>query len=592
MKILRAYRVKLDPTVEQRKRLSRQTGAARFVYNWGLTAWRAQYTRVSAERDAWAAQLSVVSDPTTRAFGEALLKWKSAREMPSWMALHKQLTQIKKDPATAWLKEVSSYVVREALHDLGDAYKHFFRKLKAHGRGNHGECRPARDGHCQLGEPQYRGREEPSGRGFRVAQPQAVKLAAVGSKGLSDRLSVAGVGDIRISWDHRGKIPLGANYRGLAVRKVADDWYAAVQLEEEREENFPQLARAGVEVGVRVLTVVTESGMVGVPIRDLPHLAQEKRKLALWSRRMARRHVKGKKSRDQSRGWHECVQRVQKIHVRIADMRKDAIHQATTRIVRKADAGVLVLRDSRVQGMIQRAGKEGVELRKRNALAPGVAQAAMFEVRRQIEYKQKWNGGETVIAPSNYPSTRRCSNCGGVRETDPGYSGFSCPACGARIDREANSAENLRQYDPEDFVPKNISGRDRRGDSPSESGSNPIQRSAESDHSTAKARMASSASPDGDEGESPISALGPDNRAIAEQSVIETDVAQAAIQPEAGHPRHAIRTLSTSAEVVNRTRSNGIAGLRASGNGTTGDARKPDRNHAKAQRDHRGRWRS
>jgi transposase len=579
--------------VEQRKQLARQTGAARWVYNWGLTVWRAQYTKTSTERDAWVEQLRSVFDPTSRAFGEALLKWKSSREMPSWMALHKQLTQIKKDSATAWLKEVSSYVVREALHDLGDAYKHFFRKLKQHGHGNHSECRPARDGHCQLGEPQYRGRDEPSGRGFRVAQPQAVKLAAVGPKGLSDRLSVAGVGDIRISWDHRGKIPLGANYRGLAVRKVADDWYAAMQVEEDREENYPSLARAGVEVGVRVLTVVTDSGLVGVPIRDLPHLAAERRKLALWSRRMARRHVKGKKSREQSRGWHECVRRVQKIHARVADMRKDAIHQATTRIVRKANSLVLVLRDSRVQGMLQRAGKEGPEMRKRNALAPGVASAAMFEVRRQIEYKQRWNGGETVIAPSDYPSTRRCSNCGNVRETDPGYPGFSCPSCGARIDREANSAENLRQYDPETFVPKNISGRNRRGDSPLEGSSDAAaERSAEPDHSTAEAGMASTANPDGDEGESPTSVLGPDNRAMTEQSAVETDAAQAAIQPEAGHPRHAIRTLSTSAEVVNRTRSNGIAGLRASSDGATGGAREPDRNRAKVRRDHRERWRS
>jgi putative transposase len=592
VKILRAYRVKLDPTVEQRKQLARQTGAARWSYNWALTEWRAQHERVTTERAAWCTRLEAVSDPTSHAFGEAILKWKSSREMPSWMALHKQLTQVKKAPATVWLKEVSAYVVREALHDLGDAYKHFFRKLKQHNRGDHHECRPARTGRCQLGEPQYRGRDEPSGRGFRVAQPQAVKLSAVGAKGLSDRLSVAGVGDIRISWDHRGKIPLGANYRGLAVRQVAGDWYAAVQVEEEREENFPQLARAGVEVGVRVLTVTTDSGMIGIPIRELPHLTQEKRKLALWSRRMARRHVRGKKSREQSRGWHECVRRVQQTHVRIADMRKDAIHQATTRIVRKADAGVLVLRDSQVHRMLGRAGKEGAELRKRNALAPGVAQAAMFEVRRQIEYKQRWNGGETVIAPSDYPSTRRCSNCGSVRETDPGYPGFSCASCGARIDRESNSAENLRQYDPEDFVPKNISGRGRRGDSPLEGSSDAVECPVEPDHSTAGASTASTASPDSGEGASSITTLGAGNRAVVGQLSAETDVAQAAIQPEAGHPRHAIRTLSTSAEVVNRTRSNGIVGLRAVSSGADGAARKPGRNRVKTLRDSRERWRS
>ena len=561
MKILRAYRVKLDPTVEQRKLMARQAGAARFAYNWALAAWRAQYEKVKIAKE----QLSTQPQPLPPS--------------PSAYGVHKQLTVVKRTPELSWLREVSAYVVREAVMDLGDAYKHFFRKLKAHGRGDHHECKPDRAGRCQLGEPQFRGRNEPAGRGFRIAQPQAVRVTATTTRRGTDRVSVAGVGDVRISWDHRGKIPLGSNCRGLAVRQVAGDWYAAVQVEEEHEENEPILSRAGVEVGVRVLTVTTDAGSVGVPIRDLPNLAREKRRLALWSRRMARRHVKGKKSREQSKGWHECVHRVQQIHVRITDMRKDAIHQATTRIVRKANSGVLVLRDSRVQGMISRAGKEGSELRKRNALAPSVAQSAMFEVRRQIEYKQKWNGGETVIAPNDYPSTRRCSNCGAVRETDPGYPNFHCPACGTTSDREENSARNLRQYDP--FAPKNTSGRNRRGDSPSESGSDAVQRPDEPDHSAAEASSAPTTSPDDAESESSTGVLGTGNRAAAKAA--ETDAMKVAIQPEGEHLPHAIPFLSrTSAEVVHRTRSRENTDLRAGGDGATGTARKSRRNAARS----------
>jgi hypothetical protein len=49
--LFRAYRVELDPTVEQRRTLGRQDGAARWVYNWALAEWRRRYD--AGERPTW-----------------------------------------------------------------------------------------------------------------------------------------------------------------------------------------------------------------------------------------------------------------------------------------------------------------------------------------------------------------------------------------------------------------------------------------------------------------------------------------------------------------------------------------------------------
>lgn len=468
--IVRAYRTELDPTVEQRRLLARAAGAARWSYNWALARWREQY----AEHKAG-----------------------TREQAPSWMSLHKELTQVKRQPETAFLAEVSAYVVREALADLGDAYKSFFRRLKEGKRGR------------AAGEPQFRSRLDPSGRGFRVAQPSAVDARA-------REVKIAGVGWVKLR--EHGYLPVGANYRGLSAREVAGRWYVAVQVELPAAPVASPLEagkRVGVEVGVRHLAVTSSDFHCGA-MRDRKATARDERRLALWSRRMARRHVRGVKSRDQSRGWQQALAKTKTIHARIADVRRDLLHQATTRIVRHERAEVLVVRDAQVSKMIGRAGKRGPEARARNAIAPMVAKVGMFELRRQLEYKQKWRGGTVEVVPHDSPTTLTCSGCGVVRETDPGYPGWRCAACGARHDRELNSARNLKEF---------------RGESPGSGGRavrrktpQGAQRPEEPDHSTAGVSTTPTAGPDGGGAVSAaLASLGPGNRAAGEQSPVGTD---------------------------------------------------------------------
>lgn len=451
---VRAFKTALDPTVEQSRMLSRQAGAARWAYNWALAGWKEQY---------------------------------AAGAKPSWMSLHKQLTQVKKVPATSWLLDVSAYVVREALHDLGRAYQNFFRRLKEGQRGK------------AAGEPRFRSRNEPSGRGFRVAQPEAVDVRV-------DAVKVAGIGWIKLH--EQGYIPLNANYRGLSCREVAGRWYVAVQVEEAMPapKAIVGAKRVGVEIGVRHLAV-TSDGQDFDGIRNLKGLPRLERRLALWQRRMARVYKKGVSRREQSGRWKQSVRQVAKYNAQIADLRRDTLQQVSTRIVRSARAETLIVRDMKVQKMIGKEGKESrEEKRTRNAIAPMVAKVGFYELRREIEYKAGWAGGKVVAAPNDYPSSRRCSVCGVTRETEPGYPTFSCPACGHSEDRETNSAKNLRDFTPGGSSPKGGNpGGARRGKK-----GKPLQPPDEPGSSGGGVSNApSTSSPDGAE----TSALGSGNRA-------------------------------------------------------------------------------
>src|SRR2546423_2199391 len=90
------YRYRLDPTAQQEAQLRRFAGARRFVWNWALNRKREHY----------------------RQTGKTL----------SYNDLAAELTRLKQQPATAWLRQIDSQSLQQTLRDLENAFQHFFRR--------------------------------------------------------------------------------------------------------------------------------------------------------------------------------------------------------------------------------------------------------------------------------------------------------------------------------------------------------------------------------------------------------------------------------------------------------------------------------
>lgn len=90
--MIRAHKIRLNPTPEQEDYFRRCAGTARFVYNWGLAAWKEQYDN---------------------------------GEKPSALSLKKQFNAIKGEQFP-WVYEVAKDVAENAFTNLGAAYKRFF----------------------------------------------------------------------------------------------------------------------------------------------------------------------------------------------------------------------------------------------------------------------------------------------------------------------------------------------------------------------------------------------------------------------------------------------------------------------------------
>jgi putative transposase len=133
--------------------------------------------------------------------------------------------------------------------------------------------------------------------------------------------------------------------------------------------------------------------------------------------------------------------KVSRIEARIASIRKNAIHELTTYLAKTKS--VNVIESLNVNGM----------LKNRN-LAKSIADAALGEIGRQMGYKCKWYGSLLFKADPYYPSTKRCSGCGNIKEDFPlDERIYKCEVCGLVIDRDLNAARNLEQYYTENLGP-------------------------------------------------------------------------------------------------------------------------------------------
>jgi IS605 OrfB family transposase len=117
---------------------------------------------------------------------------------------------------------------------------------------------------------------------------------------------------------------------------------------------------------------------------------------------------------------------------RVACLRADAQHKATTQIARKA--ALIGIEDLNVAGML-----------KNRKLAQALSDASLSEFHRQLRYKAAWHGGRLVAIDRFYPSSKIHNGCSGYNAAlDLSDRMWICEACGKQVDRDLNAARNIR----------------------------------------------------------------------------------------------------------------------------------------------------
>ena len=128
----------------------------------------------------------------------------------------------------------------------------------------------------------------------------------------------------------------------------------------------------------------------------------------------------------------EAKRKLGRVHARVAGIRSDAIHKATTHLAKTH--GQVVIEDLAVAPLAR-----GIR-RHRKAWAD----AAAGEIRRQLTYKTDWYGCDLWLASRWYPSSKTCSACGRVNNAlTLADRKWCCDGCGTSHDRDENAGVNL-----------------------------------------------------------------------------------------------------------------------------------------------------
>lgn len=126
--------------------------------------------------------------------------------------------------------------------------------------------------------------------------------------------------------------------------------------------------------------------------------------------------------------------RVKAIHARIANQRKDALHQETSRLV-KNNAAIFV-------------GNVNATAMVKTNMAKSVLDSSWSTFKNQLQYKAMRHGAVFAEVNEAY-STQTCSCCGGISPSSPkgraglGIRQWTCSLCGSEHDRDVNAAQNI-----------------------------------------------------------------------------------------------------------------------------------------------------
>jgi putative transposase len=354
----KAYRYRLLPTPEQEGRFRQFAGARRWVYNFALARRIAHY----------------------KATGKSL----------SVTELCAELVLLKYQPETAWLREMDSQALQQAIRDLDKAFGAFFaRRAKF---------------------PRFRSkkRETPT---FRI--PQRVTL-------VGDRLSIPKLGLVRLVL-HR---PLEGTLKSATFKQDATGaWYVTLVVHFELDDTTlppPAPERVvGVDVGLKDLAVLSDGRRVPAPS---PYRRAE-RKLKRLQRHLSRCQ-RGSKNREKARV------KVARQHQRVANQRADHLHTLSSRLVREHDG--VVLEDLNVKGL------------SKTKMGKSVHDAAWAMLRFQLTYKARWQRKHLVVIGRFFPSSRLCAACGCINsDLTLADREWRC-GCGVSHDRDLNAARNIR----------------------------------------------------------------------------------------------------------------------------------------------------
>ena len=415
--MIKAHKIRLNPTPEQEEYLRRATGMRRFVYNWGLAEWNKQY---------------------------AEYKEGKREKKPTANALKKQFQAIR-EKEFPWTFAVTKCVIEGAFDDLGDAFSRFFKGQNQYPtfkkKNKSRESFYVANDKCSIGDhwmvipvlgqflmdkqqangtlPQKIRNKNKYKRGLgKVNMAEALRFV------VSDPSKKAG------KWRNERKKRSYSSVKimGATIGLSGGHWSVSIHVEVPAISVINTHPIVGVDVGIKEAAIVSD----GRRFENQKPLSKQIKKLKRLSRSFSRKQYdpetkQGSKNREKARvNWLACTARWP-IFARMS------ITSSPPRLLGRAASWDW-------KTCMSKACLRTANLPER-WLTPGSASCCS-----SLKEKCRPWGGRPSLWIGFSPRQKHASGCGHVKKRMPlKYRTYSCLECGSAIDRDLNAAINLER---------------------------------------------------------------------------------------------------------------------------------------------------
>ena len=314
---------------------------------------------------------------------------------------------IPNNPDKAWIKEVSSKSVKKSIENGYVAFIRFFKHQSAF--------------------PNFKKKNKSDVKMYFVKNnPKDCRCER-------HRLNIPTLGWVRIK--EKGYIPTtedGWEIKSGTVSIKAGKYYVSVLIETPDIKIINNSNDGlGIDLGLKDFAIVS-NGKIYKNINKSNRIKKLEKKLRREQKCLSRKYKNLKKGKSTQKNIQKQKLKVQRLYYKIDNIRTDYINKIIAEIV-KTKPSYIAIEDLNISGMM-----------KNKYLSKAVASQKFYEFRIKLKLKCKENGIELRVVDRWYPSSKKCHNCGAIKEDLKLSDRIYHCNCGYVEDRDFNAALNLR----------------------------------------------------------------------------------------------------------------------------------------------------
>lgn len=363
--MLKAYKYRIYPNQKQAIAFEQHFGCVRFVYNWALALQNRYY----------------------KIFGKSLSRSK----------IQSQLVKKKKAGKFAWLNEVNSQSLLNALLNVYTAFTNFFKSRAKF--------------------PRFKSKKIPQ-RSYQCPQHCTINF----EQGIINLPKIKGIKTV-FSREFVG------NIKTVTISKTATGKYhASILVDTDSILPTPTTIEpsltVGIDLGISHLLNLSDGSKFDNP----KHLAKASKRLAIQQKIFARKQKTSKNHQKQKLA-------VARIYQKVRNQRLDLHHKITHKLICENQATSYALEDLAVKNMV-----------KNRKLAKAINDVGLGQFVTLLTYKANWHGKNIIKVNRFFASSKICSHCHHKLDSLPlSVRNWACPSCQTHHDRDINAASNIRK---------------------------------------------------------------------------------------------------------------------------------------------------